>query len=257
MYVYYRVSDKGNPKEKLPFADKIGCLKNAIAEFGKESMYVIADNCARATVGFLRENGIMHEETSLGNAGSFVHMLNKIRSERLPDDIVYLLEDDYVHLPGSKEMLIEGLEIADYVTLYDHPDKYRLAGAGGNTLNAKKLRRVRVYLSRTHHWRETDSTTMTFACRVKTLLEDFPVWDRHCRKKSPDDFHAFMELIEIRLSDLLPLLKEYPKRRLLILLRKIFFRRPSRLLVSAIPAMSTHAEMNWLSPVIDWKAAMN
>ena len=39
--------------------------------------------------------------------------------------ILFLLEDDFLHKPGSKKLLLEGLlNYNGYITLYDHPDKY-------------------------------------------------------------------------------------------------------------------------------------
>jgi hypothetical protein len=93
-------------------------------------------------------------------------MVESIIRDRSEDDSVYLLEDDYIHKPGSSLALSEGLLLADYVTLYDHPDKYRLAAESGNRFNHQKLHPTILYASPTSHWRETNSTTMTFACRV-------------------------------------------------------------------------------------------
>ena len=40
--------------------------------------------------------------------------------------IVYFLEDDYLHRAGWADILLEAftLDQADYVTLFDHQDKY-------------------------------------------------------------------------------------------------------------------------------------
>jgi len=41
------------------------------------------------------------------------------------DDIVYFVENDYLHLPDSSKVLLDAFELGfDYITLYDHPDKY-------------------------------------------------------------------------------------------------------------------------------------
>lgn len=250
--VYYRISDKGNPKEKLPHAGKADCLRDAMREFGAENLHVIADNCTPATIALLRESGLEFEETSLGNAGSFIHMVEAIVRRHPGGDAVYLLEDDYLHLPGSRQVLEEGLTIGDYVTLYDHPDKYLLEADGGNPFNAGALRPTRLYATAHSHWRETDSTTMTFACRVSTLAEDLPVWRRRTRSRNPDDFHAFMELTRGSLRELLSFAVRRRKRPVKILLKSFLAPRPRRRLVSAVPARATHAEVRWLAPVVDW-----
>jgi hypothetical protein len=257
MHIYYRISDKGNPKEKLDHADKISCLKNAIREFGSESFNIIADNCTAETIGGIRTLGLSIEETSLGNSASFMHMLDRILAERSDDELVYLLEDDYLHLPGSRIALEEAFAIGDYVTLYDHPDKYKLDKDGGNPLNWKGMHTTKVYVTNTSHWRETDSTTMTFACRVGTLRADYDVWKRYTHSRNPDDFHGFMTLSQKSLMDAIAFLVRRRKKECKLILLNWILGRKMRIVLSAIPAKATHAEIAWLAPVVDWKKRLS
>jgi hypothetical protein len=251
MTVFYRISDKGRPKEKLANAGKLHCLDNAVQEFGKESLMVLADNCNPETVDEIRARGLTFEETSLGNAGSLQYLLELVG--RLPDDeAVYLLEDDYLHRQGSKRVLLEGLEIADYVTLYDHPDKYRTAAKGGNPFNFAALQKNRIYLTASSHWRETNSTPMTFACRAGTLKEDMNVWQKHQRKKIPKSFRVFMELTQNAPADAIRFLLAGKRKYFFVIMSNWLLRRRMRRLISAIPAYATHAETEWLAPIIDW-----
>ncbi len=253
LIVYYRISDKGNPKEKLNYADKFYCMENAIKEFGKENFWVIADNCNPETIDYLKEHKIPYEETSLGNCGSFIFMVDKIIGSHKSDDCVYLLEDDYVHLDGSRVLINEALEIGDYVTLYDHPDKYIINHDGGNRFNHKRLKPVTLFVTQGSHWRTVDSTTMTFAVKVSTLKRDYPVWMKYMNGRIPDDFHAFMELTQNELKSALILLTMGRRREFLIVFKNWLLKRGQRTLLSAVPAHSTHAEIKWLSPVVDWK----
>ena len=252
MMVYFRISDKGNPKEKIPNAGKRECLLNAIAEFGVECVYVIADNCEPATVDFIRAQGLPYEETALGNAASFMYSVNLILKRHSLSETVYLLEDDYLHLPGSKVLLNEGLEIADYVTLYDHPDKYVLENEGGNPFNHQVLNTTRLYVTRHSHWRDTDSTTMTFACKVVTLSEDFPIWQKNAQSGNPDDFHSFMEITQNKFSHALSFLFRRKKQEFSIIILNWARRKKVKRLISAIPSRATHAEVKSLAPVLDW-----
>ncbi|MDR1700991.1 MAG: hypothetical protein LBR68_07345 [Lachnoclostridium sp.] len=115
--IYYRISDKGNPKEKIPQADKFSCIRNIIHEFGSDTIHIIADNCTTETVSFIKGLSISHEETSLGNSGPFIYMISTIIKKHKETDYVYLVEDDYIHLGGSRSVLEEGLAIADYVII--------------------------------------------------------------------------------------------------------------------------------------------
>jgi hypothetical protein len=256
LYIYYRISDKGNPKDKLPWADKFFCLSNALKMFGKETFHIIADNCSSQTIDFIRSRQISFEETSLGNSASFIYMMDMITQKHKPDDYVYLLEDDYIHCQNSKKILLEGLEIADYVTLYDHPDKYFLEKSDGNLFNYKNLQKTRVYITENIHWRETNSTTMTFACSVKTLREDYAVWKKYCSiSRTPKDFHAFMTLTSKSFWEIFNFIPRFKKHKgeIKILLKNLVSRRKARKLISVIPSCATHTDLKWLAPCIDWE----
>lgn len=255
LFVYYRISDKGNPKEKIANASKLACLSNTIATFGKEQLYIIVDNCNESTLEFIQQKELKFEVTALGNSKSFLYMVEKIIKEHKDTDWVYLLEDDYLHRKGAKEILIEGLSIADYVTLYDHPDKYWSVKNQGNPFNGNSVEKSKILLTQSSHWRETNSTTMTFACSVATLKADKAIWKRHCKSKLPRDFSAFIEITQRGIIGV-PVFSFLPRHiiALLFLIKRTFsFRKPKRL-ISSIPAYATHAETKWLAPIINWEA---
>ena len=258
VHVVYRVSDKGHnaQKLKLPNAEKRSCLLNAIEQFGRENIYVIADNCSQDFTDFIKSEGLAFEETHLGNSPSFKYAVTKVINTYCDNDVVYLLEDDYLHLPGSKELISEGLEIADYVSLYDHPDKYmtgNLRLRGASPFNRFGFHRWRIFITAHSHWQEAATTTMTFAARVKTLKEDYRILMHNPDAGVPNDFGMFLTITKQRsLFDIIRLLPTMPKYAMTILLNNFALFRKKRLLVSCIPGRATHCETKWLSPLTDW-----
>jgi hypothetical protein len=242
MKTIYRLSDKGNIKHKLSHATKLHCLENYISIFGKQDLILFADNCEHETISAIRKLGIQPVEISLGNAGSWRHAAEYAISNFEDEDAVYLLEDDYLHLPGARQVLLEGIQIADYVSLYDHPDKYINHEDGGPNPHIKSGGELsRVLISASSHWKTTNSTTMTFAVKVKTLREDYAIWKRHVINL-PLDFPAFSVLQKNPVS---------PKGKLFSLLGIQQPVRP-RVVISSLPAKATHVESNWLAPLIEW-----
>jgi outer membrane scaffolding protein for murein synthesis (MipA/OmpV family) len=67
---------------------------------------------------------------------------------------------------------------ASFVSLYDHPDKYLPPSQGGNPYCEGGAEDTRVYLTKSTHWKITNSTTMTFAATVSTLKKN--------RRNSPE-----------------------------------------------------------------------
>jgi hypothetical protein len=203
MKLYYRISDKSYDKSKLIGATKEVCLMNfckafapvIFADFDPSDeeyvppMSIIADNCERKTIKMAHETGMPVTLTSEGNAGSFRKAL-ELALEEDDDEIVYFVEDDYLHLGSAPKLLQEGIKRSDYVTLYDHPDKYTRYYNGGE--------HSKVIKTASSHWRYTLSTCMTFGAKVKTLREDKDIWFNEdlTGGDHPHDHHIFTKIAE-------------------------------------------------------------
>lgn len=234
LIVLYRISDGGYKKEKMPHATKRHCLENALAVFGKEDFYVFADNCGDETLSMVRSLGIVPEITSIGSSGQSWKHVQKFAFQHFNDtDVIYFLEDDYLHTPDAKDILLEGIAIGDYVTLYDHKDKYLDGDKGGNPYVIQGGEMSKVLLTKSTHWKTTNSTTMTFATLLGTLKDDFAIWDKYTKGSHPHDFKIFKSLIGFG-----------------SIKYRLFSKK--RRLISPIPGRSTHAEKDWLSPLVDW-----
>jgi hypothetical protein len=201
MKLYYRISDQSYQKPKLIGATKEVCLANfcrAFSEIVFENMLsdtpppvrIIADRCNRDTLKMLRRTGLPLIMTDKGNAGSLRETLNMAISENDENEIVYFCEDDYLHTEKSPTLLKEGIKRADYVTLYDHPDKYTRFYEGGEI--------SKVIKTESSHWRYTASTCMTFGTKVKTLKEDMDVWNEFTSEDHPHDHFIFKKLSETK-----------------------------------------------------------
>ena len=193
LYKIYRICDQRDGHTKMESVSKRQCFRNFIEVFGTRGLKVVADNTRPATIDFLR--GFVSEihETALGNSASFRYALDLALS--LPEEAsVYLVEDDYLHQAGGETYIREALQLADYVSLYDHPDKYM--SKSPNPLVNRGGEVTRVLLTPSSHWKLTNSTTMTFAARVRTLRRDAAVMRRYCQLPIPQDFLMFCELLE-------------------------------------------------------------
>jgi hypothetical protein len=225
MRIIYRISDTGYSKVKPDYITNETCLKNATAVFPwqKYSWSVIADNTSEETNNMIQEY-IPRSYIDYVSVGHGAGTFNLALDEALTyddDEIVYFLENDYLHKPGSDKILLEGFNVGyDYVALYDHPDKY-VNGANPYVEDGGEV--TRVMLSESCHWKITNSTTMTFAAKVKTLGEDEEILRRYTQGSYPRDFEMFLALRE----------KQHG-------------------LITPIPGYSTHGETAWLSPLTNW-----
>ena len=228
MKIIYRLSEKGKPIDFFGI-DKLDCLRNFVNEFKDEHMIVLTDNC---TVGFVEKvDEILKTATSwdristqLGNSKSLQKAFEMAIDGRWDDlETVYFVEDDFLHLPKSCEILKEGIQKADYVTLYDHSDKYLNNGPNPYVTGGENTFVFKTNLS---HWKYTNSTVQTFTTTVKTLREDKDIlWKYNFNGPTPDSFNTFIELIKTK----------------------------NRRIASALPGKSTHCMTQWASPCIDWE----
>jgi|TARA_B100001093_G_scaffold518681_1_gene604418 hypothetical protein len=226
MKIIYRISDAGYNKVKPDFITNEICLRNFVDVFLPNDFTVIADNISEDTkkmiLEYIPEDCIEYVKVGHG-AGTFNLALDKALTYS-DEEIIYFIENDYLHTPDAKKILKEGFDIgASFVSLYDHPDKYLSPDRGGNPYCQGGAEDTRVYLTSNSHWKITNSTTMTFAAKVKTLKETERTLREFTNGTHPHDFQMFLKL-----------------------------REQNQLLITPIPGKSTHGETAWLSPLIDW-----
>jgi hypothetical protein len=228
MKLIYRISDTGYNKVKPDYINNENCLKNFCNVFFDYiyDIHIIADNCSEPTMEMIRRyiDPINIEKVSVGHgAGTFNLALDKALKWE-DNEIVYFVENDYLHKQGSPNVLKEGFNLgASFVALYDHPDKYLDPSCGGNPYCEGGAEDTRVYLTDSCHWKITNSTTMTFSSKVSTLKQTENILRKHTSGTHPNDFHIFLEL-----------------------------RENNHLLITPLPGYATHGETAWLSPLTKW-----
>lgn len=226
--VIYRISESTFNKIKPDYVNNYQCLHNAINAFPLDycDWIVVADSISYETtemiVKVISKENIYHIESKSGPGAPFIYALDKLIEDVQDSDIIYFLENDYIHRPNSYKIIKEGINLgADYVSLYDHPDKYIdglnpfIEGGGEYT---------KVFLSNSVHWKLTNSTTGTFAATRKTIKRDYHILKKYASKPFWSDFEMFIELRDL-----------------------------GRSLITPIPGYSTHGETQWLSPLINWE----
>lgn len=149
------------------------------------------------------------------NATSFLIALEMVRTSPIPDtDLIYFLENDYMHQHGWVSKLFELYDSghrADVVSLYDHRDKY--------DFDMYADLQSRLIYSDTHHWRTVPSTCGTFVLEKGAVLKDYDLWTSNLL-----DYVLFPTLINER----------------------------GRVLWTPVPGLATHSMSGYLSPAIDW-----
>ena len=229
MKIIYRISDTGYNKVKPDYINNENCLKNATKVFSQAEWLIIADNVSPPTEKMILKYQSNILKVNVGHgAGTFNLALNETLKWD-DNEIIYFIENDYLHKPNSDKVLLEGFELgSDYVALYDCPDKYIDPKNGGNPYCEGGAEDTRAYLSESCHWKMTNSTTMTFASKVKTLREDEEILRLFTAGSYPRDFEMFLAL-----------------------------RDKGRTLITPMPGYSTHGETAWLSPLTNWNDICN
>tara|TARA_R110000787_G_scaffold91812_1_gene193424 strand:+ start:2185 stop:2883 length:699 start_codon:yes stop_codon:yes gene_type:complete len=224
MRIIYRISDTGYNKVKPDYITNENCLANATKEFDDVIWSVIADNVSSDTNDMIQKyvtrDCILYTEKGNG-AATFNLALDEALTYE-DDETIYFIENDYLHKPGSQKTIQEAFELgADFVSLYDHPDKY-VDGVNPYVEEGGEI--TKVFLSKSCHWKLTNSTTMTFAAKVGTLKKYESILRKYTSTTHPDDFKMWVEL-----------------------------RKQEASLITPLPGYATHGETAWLSPLNNWK----
>ena len=226
MKIIYRISDTGYNKVKPDYINNENCLKNFCNVFFDYiyDTHIIADGVSEDTYNMIKKyiNPINIERVKIGHgAGTFNLALDKALKWN-NNEIVYFVENDYIHLQGSPQILKEGFKLGtSYVTLYLHPDKFIPPFAGGNPeVDQDGGCFTKIYRGETQLFGMFNSTTMTFAAEVKTLKQDETILRKHTSGTHPNDFQMFLEL-----------------------------RDKGSALLCPLNTFSTHGETAWLAPL--------
>ena len=237
--VIYRISDGGQTdpngnkqnKGRPDYFNKRKLLESCIGIFGISNMYIVADNVTDDTLNYLTT--LMNDTTRIfktefkSGALSFLYAVELAIRTFNDNEIVYLVEDDYIHRKNCDLVIEDAFNNPEinYVTAYDHPDKYINPSNGGNPYVQNGAEMSKVFVGTYAHYKITNSTTMTFACRVNTLKLHYEIFQKHCHTGYPHDFEMFIDL----------------------------YKNNNICLVSSIPAFSTHCESAVMSPLINWE----
>jgi len=208
-------------KERPEWFDREKIFDSFVKTFNDRVVYTALFDKGSGDVDkhFISKKSVDVIEIDAGSeARSFTSALQYVKEQSYDDnDIIYFVEDDYLHRDGWVDILIEGFEYigADYFTLYDHSDKYYLPMYENLT--------SKVIATKSIHWRSTPSTTCTFACKFKTLKKYFETHIQFCSGEYTRDHDMFTEL----------------------------WKKGSNL-ISCMPGYSTHVETGMLSPTVNW-----
>lgn len=130
------------------------------------------------------------------------------------DDFVYFLENDYLHVYGWIDKVLDLFKEfnVDYVSLYDHGDKYFLSQYQ-NLLS-------KIISTKSSHWRTTPSTCGSFIINKELFDVDYSILYTF-----KGDHAKFLWLHKNR----------------------------KRFVLTPIPSLSTHCVEPFLAPSIDWQ----
>jgi hypothetical protein len=176
IHIIYRHTDNlaacGVGKNRPKWFSFEGCLNNILSTIEDTDFvkfHLMYDGELKGEVDKRIDHvEIVNEKSAMGN---WVKAWDYAKSLDLKDgDLIYHLENDYLHRPSSSLLIQEVLNHgASYCSLYDHPDKYvegpnpEIVGIGEQTI---------LFKTNNSHWKYTNSTTGTFACKQKTIKED-------------------------------------------------------------------------------------
>jgi len=243
-YLHYNTKNSA-PKDRPSWFSYENCLKNLISTIGNVGpdasikLILVFDGsmesfkCDFSSKYFdlnpvQYADGIQREVAfiSAGDGSAATRQALRLifdRYQHKDDDMIYLLENDYMHVQGwvdQVKALLESKIPFDYLSLYDHADKYQFTSSYDGRYDALKSK---LFFCNNMYWRTTPSTCFSFISKANTLHSD----------------KFFFEKLKDRL--IFPFLN-FTK---------------GRILISPMPSLSTHCMTRYLAPIVNWEHCNN
>ena len=193
------------------------CFKNLLSTLNDQiALNVVFDGKIESNwIDNYKDQYISHEIKAGGDQSSFFQTWEIAKNSDIKNnDLIYFVENDYLHKEDWSEKVIElfgNYDLPHYISLYDHNDKYF---STYDSLVSKIL------VTNNHHWRTTPSTCGSFI--IKKQLFDLD-YDIHTSVSG--DHNKFIKLYDDR----------------------------QRLVITPIPGLATHCMEGLMSPTINWE----
>jgi hypothetical protein len=192
LYRHYNVEGAGN-KCRPSWFDYEKCFINLLNTIeGKNvDLHVIMDGNSNGNfIEKYKDKYILHSINVGSDYDSYLETYKYIKTLNVKDtDLIYFLENDYLHVDNWVEEIItlfttypQGL---NYVSLYDHNDKYFLPMYDNLT--------SKIFTTETKHWRTTPSTCGSYIIPKNIFIEDEDI-----NTGGPGDHDKFLRLNSTR-----------------------------------------------------------
>lgn len=201
------------------------CFKSLIdsARFvGDYKIYVIGDELGEESLSFYKDYEVTMINEKFGNDKSLEKCFQM--AKEFPDgDIVYFVEDDYLHLQKALPSAIFFLKYVDgFLHLTDYPNFYEV----GHFIQTEIL------LTPFNHWRRAPSTTFSFMTRAKQIKDNFGLLIKSCENADDTLFSTIFGWDDKT---------------------SMATGKRTQSLYSPLPSLATHMHEGTMAPGIDWK----
>ncbi len=232
----YRLYPKENSKNRPAFYSKELALKSFLAAYDKvvfNKRLIIALDASYLPVSYqaILSNTVYDIQFfgGIGNLKSYQRTIDLLESN-MESDFFYISEDDYLYKHDALNEFSQAIcnfTHVDYITLYDHPDRYTRSD------NQTPFGGDKILVSANYHWRTVESTCMTFGGRLDSLKKDINTHKMPYETNYPHDRKLWHKLQG---------------------LGKYRWRFPKHRLIAPMPSLATHLEEKYLAPIVDWEA---
>lgn len=234
VHIVYRASP-GPGKNRPDGFSKARCLLTFLRAFEQLDQasvtFVVDGDIPGDALATMAVFGSVERLSGAGNCGSYLRALDVGLSLQPRKSYLYFCEDDYLHTADALTGFAAALAEADpstYLTLYDHPDRYRrtddLVVPG---------RQIEMLGGR--HWRVVESSAMTFGSTAETIRRDVAILRLAARfTRYPHDRTMWRTLQGLGAR------------------RPVRWFRGRRRLLSPVPALATHVEAGMMSIAVPW-----
>jgi hypothetical protein len=220
IHIYYRHTSNNiaNPFRPQWFSYE-KCFENLLKTIeGYDNIHLTLAMDGKNVLDFThkhKDKYILFQTYNNSSLKSFRDLMEYVKKQPMEsNDLIYWLENDYIHVDGWVDKLTTLFETylgLDYISLYDHNDKYTIAEY--EDLVSK------IIVTENHHWRTTPSTCGSYIITRKTFEEDYDVWST-----AVGDHNTFIDLNKLK----------------------------NKFVFTPIPGLSTHCMEGLMSPAIEW-----